>query len=271
MEQKEPIGIFDSGIGGLTVAKAISTFLPNEQIIYFGDTAHFPYGDKSEESIKKYSKGISEFLLKQNCKTIIIACNTASSLASSFLRSFLPNNLPLIDVILPVAKFLQSSSYEKVGVIATKGTIGSGIYSKRINELSPEIEVSSLATPLLAPMIEEAFFDNNISHTVINEYLSHQKLEKIQALILGCTHYPLIETEISQFYKSTNQNVFVVNSAKVVANEVQRILKSKQLLSKSLSGEHHFYVSDFTDSFEKSTKIFFGDELRLEKQNIWQS
>lgn len=271
MEQKEPIGIFDSGIGGLTVAKAISTLLPNEQIIYFGDTAHFPYGDKSEESIKKYSKGISEFLLKQNCKTIIIACNTASSLASSFLRSFLPNNLPLIDVILPVAKFLQSSSYEKVGVIATKGTIGSGIYSKRINELSPEIEVSSLATPLLAPMIEEAFFDNNISHTVINEYLSHQKLEKIQALILGCTHYPLIETEISQFYKSTNQNVFVVNSAKVVANEVQRILKSKQLLSKSLSGEHHFYVSDFTDSFEKSTKIFFGDELRLEKQNIWQS
>ena len=271
MEKKKPIGIFDSGIGGLTVAKAISTLLPNEQIIYFGDTAHFPFGDKSEESIKKYSKGISEFLLKQNCKTIIIACNTASSLASSFLRSFLPDNLPLIDVILPVAKFLQSSNYEKVGVIATKGTVGSGIYSKRINELSPKIEVSSLATPLLAPMIEEAFFDNNISHTVINEYLSHQELENIQALILGCTHYPLIETEISQFYKSTNQNVFVVNSAKVVANEVQRILKSKQLLSKSLSNEHHFYVSDFTDSFEKSTKIFFGDELRLEKQNIWGS
>tara|TARA_B100000674_G_scaffold484474_1_gene489895 strand:+ start:1100 stop:1930 length:831 start_codon:yes stop_codon:yes gene_type:complete len=271
MERKQPIGIFDSGIGGLTVAKAISVLLPNEQIIYFGDTAHFPYGDKSEESIKKYSKGISEFLLNQNCKTIIIACNTASSLASGFLRSFLPKNIPLIDVIVPVAKFLQSSRYKKVGVIATKGTIGSGIYSKRINELSPEIEVSSLATPLLAPMIEEAFFDNNISHTVINEYLSHQKLEKIQALILGCTHYPLIETEISQFYKSTNQNVFVVNSAKVVAYEVERILKSKKMLSKSLSDEHHFYVSDFTDSFEKSTEIFFGDELRLEKEDIWQS
>ena len=271
MERKQPIGIFDSGIGGLTVAKAISVLLPNEQIIYFGDTAHFPYGDKSEESIRKYSKGISEFLLNQNCKTIIIACNTASSLASGFLRSFLPKNLPLIDVIIPVAKFLQSSSYKKVGVIATKGTIGSGIYSRRINELSPEIDVSSLATPLLAPMIEEAFFDNNISHTVINEYLSHQELEKIQALILGCTHYPLIETEISQFYKSTNQNVFVVNSAKVVAYEVESILKSKKMLSKSLSDEHHFYVSDFTDSFEKSTEIFFGDELRLEKEDIWQS
>ena len=119
-------------------------------------------------------------------------------------------------------------------------------------------------------MIEEAFFDNNISHTVINEYLSHQELKKIQALILGCTHYPLIEAEIRQFYKSTNQNVFVVNSAKVVASEVQRILKTEKLLSKSLNNEHHFYVSDFTDSFEKSTKVFFGDELRLEKQNIWQ-
>ena len=270
MKQEQPIGIFDSGIGGLTVAKAISTLLPNEQIIYFGDTAHFPYGDKSEDSIKKYSKGISEFLIKQNCKTIVIACNTASSLASSFLRSFLPSSLPLIDVIAPVANFLQSSAYENVGVIATKGTIGSGIYPKRINELSPKIKVSSLATPLLAPMIEEAFFDNKISHTVINEYLSHQELKKIQALILGCTHYPLIEAEIRQFYKSTNQNVFVVNSAKVVASEVQRILKTEKLLSKSLNNEHHFYVSDFTDSFEKSTKVFFGDELRLEKQNIWQ-
>ena len=105
MKQEQPIGIFDSGIGGLTVAKAISTLLPNEQIIYFGDTAHFPYGDKSEDSIKKYSKGISEFLIKQNCKTIVIACNTASSLASSFLRSFLPSNLPLIDVIALLQNF----------------------------------------------------------------------------------------------------------------------------------------------------------------------
>jgi len=270
MKQKQPIGIFDSGIGGLTVAKAISTLLPNEQIIYFGDTAHFPYGDKSEESIKKYSKGISEFLLKHNCKSIVIACNTASSLASGFLKSFLPADIPLIDVIIPVAKFLQTSNCKKVGVIATKGTINSGIYPIQINKLSPEIKVSSLATPLLAPMIEEAFFDNNISHTVINQYLFQKELEGIQALILGCTHYPLIESEIIQFYKSTNQNVFVVNSAKVVANEVGRVLKSKSLLSKSLNYKHRFYVSDFTDSFEKSTKIFFGNQLRLEQKNIWE-
>lgn len=270
MERKQPIGIFDSGIGGLTVAKAIATLLPNEQIIYFGDTAHFPFGDKSEESIKNYSQGISEFLLKQNCKAIIIACNTASSLASSHLKSFLPVDFSLIDVIVPVAKFLKSSNYTRVGVVATKGTIGSNIYSKRIKELSPEISVSSLATPLLAPMIEEAFFNNNISQTVINEYLSNKRFKKIEALILGCTHYPLIETEIKQFYKTTHQNVFVLNSADVVAHEVKRILKYKNLLSKSLQKEHHFYVSDFTDSFEKSTKIFFGNQLSLEKQNIWE-
>ena len=270
MKKKQPIGIFDSGIGGLTVAKAISVLLPNEQIIYFGDTAHFPFGDKSKDSIKKYSKGISEFLLNNNCKTIIIACNTASSLASVYLRSFLPKDLPLIDVITPVSKLFQSSSYARVGVIATKGTVGSNVYSQRINELNPNVSVRSLATPLLAPMIEEAFFDNKISYTVIKEYLSHQELEKIEALILGCTHYPLIETEISQYYKLTNQNVFVVNSAKVIAHEVKRVLKTKHLLSDSLENEHHFYVSDYTNSFENSTKIFFGDELKLEKQNIWK-
>ncbi|MBI35413.1 MAG: glutamate racemase [Flavobacteriales bacterium] len=269
MEQKQPIGIFDSGIGGLTVAKAISALLPYEQIIYFGDTAHFPYGDKSKESIQNYSKEISTFLLKQNCKAIVVACNTASSLASSFLKLILPKDFPLIDVIVPVANFLQTSDYKKVGVIATKGTINSRIYPKRINELSPDIQVSSLATPLLAPMIEEAFFDNNISHTVINEYLSHKELHNIDALILGCTHYPLIESEINQFYSSTKKNVFVVNSAKVVAQEVKKVLKHKSLLSTSLKKEHHFYVSDFTDSFEKSTKIFFGNELTLKKENIW--
>jgi glutamate racemase len=271
MERKQPIGIFDSGIGGLTVAKAIAILLPNEQIIYFGDTAHFPFGDKSEESIKNYSQGISDFLLKQNCKAIIIACNTASSLASSYLKTLLPADFPLVDVISPVAKFLNSSNYKRVGVVATKGTIRSNIYSKRIRELSPEISVNSLATPLLAPMIEEAFFNNNISQTVINEYLSNDKLKKIDVLILGCTHYPLIEAEIKQYYKNMNRDVLILNSAKVVAHEVQRILSNKKILSESLKSKHHFYVSDFTDSFEKSTKIFFGNRLRLEKQNIWEA
>ena len=142
--------------------------------------------------------------------------------------------------------------------------------SRCLPSLAASIGLSPFLDPLRTTASRFAPFDNKISHTVINEYLSHQELKKIQALILGCTHYPLIEAEVRQFYKSTNQNVFVVNSAKVVASEVQRILKTEKLLSKSLNNEHHFYVSDFTDSFEKSTKVFFGDELRLEKQNIWQ-
>lgn len=269
MDNKQAIGIFDSGIGGLTVAKAIADLLPNEQLIYFGDTAHFPYGDKSEEAIKSYAKGITDFLLAQNCKAIVIACNTASSFAAEYLRSFLPKNFPLIDVINPVAAFINKANSNQVGVIATKGTIGSDIYAKSINALNPNIKVSSLATPLLAPMIEEAFFNNSISQTVINEYLSQSVLHDIQSLILGCTHYPLIEEEVKSYYASSSKGVVVVNSAKVVAEEVKLILNDLNLLSLLKSSAHHFYVSDYTDSFEKSTKIFFGNQLKLEKQNIW--
>lgn len=270
IEKNKPIGIFDSGIGGLTVAKAVSDLLPNEQIIYFGDTAHFPYGDKSEEAIKTYSKGISEFLLSQDCKAIIIACNTASSFAAQYLKEILPKGFPLINVIQPVAEFFEQSGYSKVGVIATKGTIGSNIYPQRINELEPNIKVNSLATPLLAPMIEEAFFNDTISRTVINQYLFQPVLNDIEAIVLGCTHYPLIEEEVAEYYKKEGLNVVVVNSAKVVAENVRFVLESKGLLNSLKNHNHHFYVSDFTDSFEKSTKVFFGGQLNLEKNNIWE-
>ena len=269
MEKNQPIGIFDSGIGGLTVAKAIAELLPKEQIVYFGDTSHFPYGDKSEEAIKSYSEGITKFLLDQNCKALIVACNTASALAVSHLKSVLPNKIPLIDVIQPVAEFLHSASFRRVGVIATKGTIGSNIYPKKINQLSPKIAVQSLATPLLAPMVEEAFFNNSISQTVINEYLSQDVLNNIDALVLGCTHYPLIESEVQRYYNNSGRSVAVVNSAKVVALATKEKLKNLSLLSLNQSKGHHFYVSDYTESFEKSTKIFFGNELKLVKNNIW--
>lgn len=269
VKKNQPIGIFDSGIGGLTVAKAISSLLPNEQIIYFGDTAHFPFGDKSKEAIQIYSKKITQFLLEQDCKAIVIACNTASSLAADFLRAFLPVGFPLINVIQPVAEFFENSNYLNVGIIATKGTIGSEIYPNKINELEPEIIVNSLSTPLLAPMIEEAFFNKNISKTVINEYLSQPVLKGIDALVLGCTHYPLIEGEVKDYYKSVKRHVHIVNSARVVAEKVKEILKISALLSINLNKNHHFYVSDFTDSFEQSTKVFFGDQLNLEKKNIW--
>jgi glutamate racemase len=271
MNKNAPIGIFDSGIGGLTVAKEIANILPNEQIIYFGDTAHFPYGDKAAYSIKHYSALICKFLLEKKCKSIIIACNTASSVASRPLQKILPEAFPLLNVIDPVAQHIvEHYAQAKVGVIATKGTIGSRIYPKSIKSLNDEIQVSSLATPLLAPMIEEGFFNNTISRTVIAEYLNKKSLKDVEALILGCTHYPLIENEIEEFYSNNNRKVNIINSAKVVASSVKKALEDKNLLSESVNNEHHFFVSDYTKSFEKSTKFFFGDELKLEKMDLWK-
>jgi len=271
MNKEGPIGIFDSGIGGLTVAREISKILPNEQIIYFGDTAHFPYGDKAAYSIKHYSSLISKFLLSKNCKSIVIACNTASSVASKPLQKILPVDFPLLNVIDPVADHIaKSNANKKIGVIATKGTIGSRIYPNSIKNINENIEVVSLATPLLAPMIEEGFFNNTISSTVIAEYLNKTNIKDVETLILGCTHYPLIENEVKAFYANSNRKVKIINSARVVANSLKSLLEEKNLLSDEIKNNHHFYVSDYTKSFEKSTKFFFGDELKLEKMDLWK-
>tara|TARA_B100000795_G_scaffold136560_1_gene101982 strand:- start:2511 stop:3326 length:816 start_codon:yes stop_codon:yes gene_type:complete len=271
MNRNAPIGIFDSGIGGLTVAKAINDILPNEKIVYFGDTAHFPYGDKAAYSIKHYSALISQFLLKKGCKSIVIACNTASSVASKPLVKLLPEGFQLLNVIDPIAKYVADNySKNKVGVIATKGTIESRIYPRSIKVIDSSIEVASLATPLLAPMIEEGFFNDTISRTVIAEYLTKKNIKDVEALILGCTHYPLIEKEVKEFYASNNRAVEIINSANIVAKSVKKALTDRELLAIVPNNNHHFYVSDYTKSFEKSTKFFFGDELKLEKMDLWK-
>lgn len=264
----DPIGIFDSGIGGLTVANAIQKVLPNESLIYFGDTAHLPYGDKSPDSIRYYSIRIAQFLLQRNCKIIVIACNTASSMAYEVVKQFVAGKVPVVNVIDPVVDYLMlQKKLQKVGVIGTKGTIKSNIYAKKIQERNKKIEVASLATPLLAPMIEEGFFDNKISRTIIGSYLSSKKLNKIDSLVLACTHYPLIKKEVEEFYKKP---VDIIDTAGVVANRVKDVLKTEKLLSKKTKPVHHFYVSDFTKSFEESTKVFFKNKIHLEKANIWE-
>ncbi len=266
MNPELPIGIFDSGIGGLTVAAAIHRALPKEQIIYFGDTAHLPYGDKSAEAIKVYSLNIGKFLLSQNCKVIIIACNTASAHAYPILSEQLGSHVPIINVINPVVDFLTSAGcYRNVGVIGTKSTIQSGLYERQIRQADEAIKVSSLATPLLAPMIEEGYFDNSISHTVIHEYLSSPELQNIDSLILACTHYPLIEDEISEYYQG---KVDIINTAKIVADHVQFRLSELNLLAIHPANGHHFYVSDYTDSFEESTRMFFGENISLQQLSI---
>lgn len=265
----QPIGIFDSGIGGLTVAKAIKDKLPHEKLIYFGDTAHLPYGDKSPDSIKYYSIRIAQFLLDNHCKMIVIACNTASALAYDAVKDFVGKRALVVNVIEPVVeKISKEKKLKKIGVIATKGTIKSGIHASKIKKANDKQEVQGLATPLLVPMIEEGFFNNKISRSIIHSYLSRPKIKNIDALILGCTHFPLIKAEISEYY---NHTIPLIDSADEVAEQVYYLLKKKKLLNTSKKIPlHRFYVSDYTDAFEKSTRFFFSEAIRLEEARIWK-
>ena len=259
----QPIGIFDSGIGGLTVAKAISKVLPNEQLIYFGDTAHMPYGDKSNELIRKYAARITDFLLKEkNCKAIVIACNTASAAAYEELRDQFKGKIPVINVIDPMIEaVIGDDTIKHVGVIATKTTIASGVYQEKFTRRKPDLKLSVMATPLLASMIEEGFYNNNISTAVLENYLSNETLDGIDALVLACTHYPLIKKEIANYYKN---EIKIFDSAEVVAHKLKFILEKEGLASNTKQGEDIFYVSDYTKSFEHTTNIFYGREIHLD-------
>lgn len=266
---KDPIGIFDSGIGGLTVASAIHKVLPQESLIYFGDTAHLPYGDKSPDSIKYYAIRIAQFLLEKNCKVIVIACNTASAMAYEVVKNFVAGKALVVNVIDPIVdEVIHTEGLKNIGVIGTKGLIKSDIYSLKIKALKKNLQVSSLATPLLASMIEEGFFNNKISRTIINSYLSKPKLKNIDSLILACTHYPLIKTEIEEYFKN---KIKIIDSSIVVASQVEHLLREKKLLNKQKKSKHHFYVSDYTDSFEQSTRLFFKGKIHLEDYPLWKN
>lgn len=261
-----PIGIFDSGIGGLTVAKAIHERLPNEKIIYFGDTAHLPYGDKSADAIRYYCLKISKFLLEQECKMIVIACNTASSAAYDLLLDFFEGKTLFVNVVDPLVKAVTNENFQNIGVIATKATIHSGTYRNKIKNIDQKIKVNQLATPLLAPMIEEGFYKGNITKSVIENYLTHPDLQNIEALLLACTHYPLIKQEIDDFYKG---KIKIFDSTDVVSEEVATLLEGEGLLSLGNTEENVFYVSDFTTSFEETAKLFYGESIVLEAKQIW--
>jgi glutamate racemase len=264
-----PIGIFDSGIGGLTVASAINKLLPNESIVYVGDTAHLPYGDKSPELIEQYAKRITDYLIERNCKIIVIACNTASAHAYKPIKVYVDNKLLVSNVIDPAAKAISKTfNNKKVGVIGTRGTINSGIYPRKIKKLNADIEVTSLATPLLAPMIEEGFFNNKISKTIINSYLDKKSLKGIDAIILACTHYPLIRKEIDEFYKGS---AVVFDSAEMVAQDVKEKLNNANLLNSDFDSKLEFYVTDYTETFEKSARYFFPTKIHLERLALWEN
>ena len=266
-KRQQPIGIFDSGIGGLTVAHAIKKLLPFENMIYFGDTAHLPYGDKSEAAIQAYSVKIADILLQKGCKVIVIACNSASSAAYELLKEYVRKDTQILNVIDPmVARVSSEYPQGNIGLIGTKRTVQSGVYVKKVQESGKNITIHSLATPLLAPMIEEGFFNNQISHEIIGQYLSDQSLQNIDALILACTHYPLIKKEIAQFYQG---NMNILDSSEVVAQSLKEYLQQKDLLNDEHTPNHHFIVSDYTESFESSARMFFHESVQLEKHPLW--
>ncbi|OGX07540.1 MAG: glutamate racemase [Omnitrophica WOR_2 bacterium GWA2_47_8] len=257
-KQNYAIGVFDSGLGGLTVVKEIMRQLPNEKIVYFGDTARVPYGTKSKESIIRFSKENVNVLLKHNVKMIVVACNTCSSLALVILKQAF--NLPIMGVIIPGAKkAARVTKNKKVGVIATPATINSQAYAKNIKFFDNSIKVVSQACPLFVPLAEEGWFDKSVTFDIAAEYLKNMKKEKVDALILGCTHYPLL-TSVLQ--KVMGKGVRLVNSAQEIAVEVEGILKQKNLIRRGRTKpQHEFLVSDEPKHFKKLAKRFLGRPL----------
>ena len=254
-------------MGGLTVAHAISSILPGEQLLYYGDTAHLPYGDKSKETIIRYSTGIADFLLEHGCKVILIACNSASANAYKEVKQHVGQKAVVLNVVDPVIEHVATASgVKEVGVIGTRATIVSNSYHDGIMEMNPALNVSSLATPLLVPMIEEGFVFDDISNAVIRSYLSRRELIDIDTLILGCTHYPIIRNQISRYY---NFEVNVIDSARIAAEFLRKYLEEHNLLATSRSGDNTFYVSDHTPSFETIANMFFNEKIKLIKESIW--
>ena len=254
-DKVKPIGIFDSGIGGLTVVKRFLTSLPNENIVYFGDTARVPYGSKSNSTVIEYSLQDARFLLNKNVKAIVVACNTASSVAIEELRNNF--DIPIIGMIGPGSKAaLRETKNKKVGIIGTYATIGNKAYAKRLKFLDSSVEVFEKACPLFVPLAEEGWTNANATYEIAEEYLKELRDKKIDTLVLGCTHYPIL-SEVIQ--KVIGTKVKLIDSGVASAEIVKEELIKNNLLSESKSkGQSEFYVSDIPAKFKEIAELFLG-------------
>ena len=243
-----PIGVFDSGIGGLTVAREIMRQLPEENVVYFGDTARVPYGCKSKNNIIRYSEQIVRFLKTKNVKAIVIACNTASALALEEVQKDL--DIPIIGVIVPGARAaVQETKRGKIGVIGTEATIRSETYTKVIKSMLPDADVMGTPCPLFVPLVEEGFAKHRITEEVIDIYLSDMKHSDIDTMILGCTHYPLLRSRIMAYF---GESVRIVNPAYETAIDLRNILEENNMANHSgKPAVYEFYVSDAAEKFTK--------------------
>lgn len=265
---EEPIGVFDSGVGGLTVAREILNQLPNENIVYFGDTARVPYGSKSQDTIITFSRQIAQFLRTQNVKAIVIACNTASACALDTLQK--ENDIPVIGVIEPGARAAaQTTVNNKIGIIGTVATVNSGIYSQCLRDMKPEAQVYSRACPLFASLVEENWLYDSVTIEVAERYLSELKGYGVDTLVLGCTHYPLLRHTIQ---KVMGEKVHLVNPAYETAVTLKHVLEEKGIRRQEWGPtEHKFYVSDGAEKFKAfANTILPCDVVETDAINIEQ-
>lgn len=251
-----PIGVFDSGLGGLTVLREIEKLLPSEHIIYFGDTARLPYGTKSKQTIMRFSTENALFLLKKKVKCIVIACNTSSSLALDYLQNTF--TVPIIGVITAsVKRALAASQKKRIGVIGTRSTITSGRYQKELLRLNKCVVIYPQACPLFVPLVEEGLLRGPLVESVVKMYL-HGIKGKVDTLILGCTHYPLLKKTIAHYLKG----VTLIDSAQAVALATTYVLKEKELLAhRRHRGRRDFYVTDEPKGFAKVARIFLKKDI----------
>lgn len=263
MSDARAIGIFDSGVGGLTVVRQVERLMPGEDIVYFGDTARVPYGTKSRETITRFSVENVEFLMQKNVKLVLVACNTASSLSIDFLKRCF--RVPIIGVIDPGAKSAVGvTRNNRIGVIGTKATISSGAYEKAVKKINPGISVFAAGCPLFVPLAEEGWVDKPVTREIARSYLARLKASKIDTLILGCTHYPLLRGVIQDVM---GDKVMLVDSAKEVAKEAKLILDSSGLLNHGKRrGKQSFFVSDEPSGFVAVAERFLEKKITCVKR-----
>lgn len=251
-----PIGVFDSGLGGLTAVREIFRTLPSESVVYFGDTARLPYGSKSRDTVTRFSLEIAAFLVRQNIKCLLVACNTASSYALDTLAQRL--SVPVVGVIDPaVQAAVAVSPHGRIGVIGTMATVGSGAYPRAIAHVAPGAEVISRACPLFVPLIEEGWVDHPVTRAVAEEYLVELRGARLESLILGCTHYPLVMALIAQLM---GPGVTLIDSGAEAARALARMLRERGQLSAG-PPQHHFFLSDERLNFGRVAQSFLGREL----------
>lgn len=248
-----PIGIFDSGVGGLTVCKAIREALPAEDIIYFGDTRRFPYGTRSIETVIRYSREITEYLISRNVKMIVIACNTSSAAALDILRK--DNSIPIVGVIDAGARAAcRRARDKKIGVIATRATVKSESYVKAIKAIAPELETVQRHASVFVTLTEEGWTDNEVARLTAKEYIQEMYDNGVRTLILGCTHFPLLKKAINDVYP----DIDLIDTGEEIALEVRNILHEKNLENNKPVGKITLYASDITDTLERLVGMFFG-------------